>query len=148
MKRALLSAAFAIACMASLAAQDKPNFAGTWKVSGSYNTWTITVDGAKMTLTMTVAGNTSEPTVYMLDGTPSTMKMDGPNGPIEIVHTSTWEGDVLVTTIAAPQMTRIERRSLEADGTMKVEMTMTMMQGKPVPPGAPGPPPQVLKRVK
>ena len=142
----MLAAALAVALVAGASAQDKPNFAGTWKASGSYNTWTITVEGSKMTLTMTVAGNTSEPTVYMLDGTPSTMRAEGPNGPIETVYTSTWEDAVLVTTIKAPMMTRIERRSIEADGTMKVHTTITMMQGKPAPPG--GPPPLVLKRIK
>jgi hypothetical protein len=146
MKRTILSVVLAIALMAGVSAQDKPNFAGTWKPVGSFSTWTVTVEGSKMTLTTTVAGNTSEPTVYMLDGTPSKMTMEGPNGAIEIVHTSTWEGDVLVTTIAAPNMTRIERRSVEADGTMKVHTTITMMNGKPGPPG--GPPPMVLKRIK
>ena len=101
MKRAILSVALAIAFMAGVSAQDKPNFAGTWKAAGSFNSWTITVEGSKMTVTMTVAGN-SESTVYMLDGTPSTKTMEGPNGPVENVYTSTWEGDVLVTTITAP----------------------------------------------
>ena len=146
MKRAMLSGALAIAFMAGVSAQDRPNFAGTWKSSGSFNTWTITVEGSKMTLTMTVAGNTSEPTVYMLDGTPSTMTMAGPNGTIETVYTSTWEGAVLVTEIKAPAMTRIERRSIEADGTMKVHTTITVLQGKPAPPG-PGPSPLVLKKI-
>ena len=146
MTRAILCAVLAIAFMEGVSAQEKPNFAGTWKAANSFNTWTITVEGSKMTLTMTVAGNTSEPTVYMLDGTPSTETTEGPNGPVKIVYTSTWEGNVLVTTIAAPMMTRVERRSIEADGTMKVETTITMMQGKPAPPG--GPPPMVLKRVK
>jgi hypothetical protein len=145
MKRAVLSAALAVVFMAGMSAQGKPSFAGKWKADSSYNLWTITVDGSKMTLTTTVAGNTSEPTVYMLDGTPSTATMEGPNGQIKTVYTSTWEGDVLVTTIEAPMMTRIERRSIEADGTMKVQTTITMMQGKPAPPG--GPPPLVLKRV-
>ena len=145
MTRAILSAALAIALTAGVSAQDKPNFAGTWKTSGSFNVWTITVEGSKMTVNMTVAGN-SDSQVYMLDGTPSTTRMEGPNGVSEIVYTSTWEGNVLVTTIAAPQMTRIERRSIEADGTMKVQSTITMMQGKPGPPG--GPPPLVLKRVQ
>ena len=114
--------------MAAVSAQDKPNFAGTWKTSGSFNSWTITVEGSKMTVTMTVAGN-SESTVYLLDGTPSTTKFEGPNGPVETVYISTWEGDVLVTTITSPAMTRIERRSIETDGTMKVQTTITMMQG-------------------
>jgi len=137
MKRAILSAALAIALMAGVSAQGKPNFAGTWKASGSFNSWTIAVEGSKMTVTMMVAGN-SDSTVYMLDGTPSTKTMEGPNGPVENVLTSTWEGDVLVTTITAPAMTRVERRSMEADGTMKVQTTITMMQGKPAPPPPPG----------
>ena len=148
MKRVLLSAALAITFIVSAAAQGKPNFAGKWKSDNSFNTWTITVEGSKMTLTMTVAGNTSEPTVYMLDGTPSTETTEGPNGPVKIVYTSTWEGEVLVTTIEAPMMTRIERRSIEADGTMKVQTTFTMMQGKPAPPAPPGAGLLVLKRVK
>src|SRR5687768_11995625 len=137
MKRALLSAALAITFMAGVAAQDKPNFAGKWKAAARFNSWTITVEGSKMTVTMTVAGN-SESTVYMLDGTPSTKTMEGPNGPVENVLISTWEGAVLVTTITSPAMTRIERRSIEADGTMKVQNTITMMQGKPAPPPPPG----------
>ena len=89
----ILSAALAIALMAGVSAQDKPNFAGTWKTAGSFNTWTITVEGSKMTVTMTVAGN-SESTVYLLDGTPS--KNPLADAPGENVFTSTWEGDVLV----------------------------------------------------
>jgi hypothetical protein len=137
MKRAILSAALAITLMASVSTQDKPNFAGKWKASGSFNTWTITVEGSKMTVTMTVAGN-SESTVYMLDGTPSTKTNEGPNGTMETVFTSTWEGDVLVTTITGPGMSRVERRSIQADGTMKVQTTITMMQGRPAPPPPPG----------
>jgi hypothetical protein len=135
MKRAVLSVALAIALIAGASAQDKPNFAGKWKADGSFTMWTITVEGSKMTVTRTVAGN-SESTVYMLDGTPSKNPLDG--GLAENVMTSTWEGNVLVTTITAPSMTRIERRSLEADGTMKVQTTITMMQGKPAPPPPPG----------
>jgi hypothetical protein len=150
MKRAILSVALAIAFMAGVSAQEKPSFvgtwAGTWKASDSFNLWTITVAGNAMTVTMTIAGN-SESTVYLLDGTPSTNTIEGPNGPIEIVYTSTWEGAVLVTTITAPNMTRIERRSIEADGTMKVQNTITMMQGKPAPPKPPGAG-LMLKRVK
>ena len=137
MKRAILSTALALVFMAGVSAQDRPNFAGKWKPDGSYHTWTITIEGSKMTVTMTVAGN-SDPTVYLLDGTPSTKTMEGPNGPVENVYTSTWEGDVLVTTITGPGSSRIERRSIEADGTMKVQTTFTMMQGKPAPPPPPG----------
>jgi hypothetical protein len=148
MKRAILSTALAIAVLAGVSAQDRSNFAGKWKAAGSFNSWTITVEGNKMTVTMTVAGN-SESTVYLLDGTPSTKTMEGPNGPVENVYTSTWEADVLVTTITGPGMSRIERRSIEADGTMRVQTTITMMQGKPAPPPPPGAAAGlVLKRVK
>jgi hypothetical protein len=147
MERAIFSAALAIAFMAGVSAQDKPNFAGKWKAAGSFNVWTITVEGSKMTVTMTVAGN-SESTVYMLDGTPSVKTMEGPNGTMENVYTSTWEGDVLATTITAPSMTRVERRSIQPDGTMKVQTTITIMQGKPAPPPPPGAGAgMVLKRV-
>jgi hypothetical protein len=137
MTRGILSAALAIALMAGVSAQGKPNFAGTWKASGSFNSWTITVEGSKMTVTMSVAGNT-ESTVYLLDGTPSTKTMEGPNGTMENVYTSTWEDDVLVTTITGPGMSRVEKRSLQADGTMLVQTTITMMQGRPAPPPPPG----------
>lgn len=137
MKRALLSAVLAVALMAGVSAQDKPDFAGKWKAANSFNTWTITVEGSKMTVTMMVAGNTDS-TVYLLDGTPSKKTIEGPGGLVENVLTSTWEGAVLVTTITGPGSSRIERRSIEADGTMKVQTTFTMMQGKPAPPPPPG----------
>jgi hypothetical protein len=142
MTRAILSAVLAIAFMTGLSAQDKPNFAGTWKSVDSFNQWTITVEGSKMTVTRTVAGN-SESTVYMLDGTPSVKTIEGPNGPVQQVYTSTWEGSVLVTTITTSGPNPlIERRWLEADGTMKVNTTI-VLQGKPQ--TSPG---QVLKKIK
>ena len=147
MKRALLSVIAALALVAGVSAQDKPNFAGKWKAAGSFTVWTIAVEGSKMTVTMTVAGN-SDATVYLLDGTPSTKTMEGPNGLVENVYTSTWEGTVLVTTITAPGMSRTERRSIEADGTMKVQTLFTMMGGKPAPPPPPGAGQQVLTRIK
>jgi hypothetical protein len=131
MKRAILPVALAVAFVAGVWAQDKPNFAGTWKPVDSFNRTRITVEGSQMTVTITLAGN-SDSTVYMLDGTPSKKTMKGPGGkPIEQVYTSKWEGNVLVTTIttAAPDP-MIEKRWLDADGTMKVERTI-VLKGKP-----------------
>ena len=143
MRRALLSAVAALACMAGVSAQDKPSFAGTWKADNSYNSWTITVDGNKMTVTVTVAGN-SESTVYLLDGTPSKRTFEGPNGPMENVSTSTWEGDVLVTTTKTGfGATVTEKRSIQPDGTMRIQTTVDV-PGKPSPPPGPG---LVLKKV-
>ena len=144
MQRAILSAALAIAFMAGVSAQDKPNFAGKWKAAGSFNTWTITVEGVKMTITMTVAGN-SESNVYLLDGTPSRKQFEGPNGPAENVSTTTWEGDVLVTTIKTAFGTILtEKRSIQPDGTMRVQTSLEI-PGKPSPPPGPG---MVLTKVK
>lgn len=137
MKRAILAAIVAIAFLTGVSAQDKPNFAGTWKATGSFNSWAITVEGSRMTVTMTVAGN-SESTVYLLDGTPSTKTFEGPNGMMENVSTSTWDGDVLITTTkTAFGTTLIEKRWLEPDGTMRVQNTLNI-PGKPSPPPGPG----------
>jgi hypothetical protein len=144
MKRAIVSMALAIAFMAGVSAQDKPNFAGKWKSDSSYSFWTITVEGSKMTVTNTIAGN-SESTVYLLDGTPSKKTFEGPNGPMENVYTSAWEGDVLVTTIkTAFGTTLIEKRSIQPDGTMRIQNTL-ILEGKPSPPPGPG---LVLKKIQ
>ena len=137
MMRVPRAAIVAIALLTGASAQQKPNFAGTWKAAGSFNSWTITVEGSKMTVTMTVAGN-SDSTVYLLDGTPSPKTVEGPNGPVENVYTCTWEGDVLVTTIKTGfGHTIVEKRWLEPDGTMRVQNTL-LFPGKPSPPPGPG----------
>ena len=138
MKRAILSAALAVAFVTGVFAQDTAKFAGKWKSDTSYNVYTITVVGSRMTITTTVAGNTSEPMEYMLDGTMVKKTSEGPNGPVESVRTSTWEGHVLVTTTKLSNgSVTVERRSLEPDGTMRVQNTLVLMQGKPAPPSAP-----------
>lgn len=143
MKRVILSTALALAAFAGVSAQKKPNFAGKWKEVASFNSWTITVEGAKMTVTVTVAGN-SESTVYMLDGTPSKKTIEGPKGMMENVATSTWEGDVLVTTTKMGSgATVVEKRWLEPDGTMRVQNSFSF-PGKPSPPSGPG---QTFKKV-
>ena len=143
MERAILSSVLAIAVLVGVSAQDKPNFAGKWQAAGRCNSWTITVEGSKMTVTMTVAGN-SDSRVYLLDGTPWTTTVEGPNGPMENVSTSTWEGHVLVTTIKMGSgATMIEKRWMEPDGTMRVQNTLSF-PGKPSPPPGPG---QVFKKV-
>ena len=137
MQRTLVAAALAIGFISGAFAQNQPSFAGKWKADGSFSSWTITVDGSRMTVTVTVAGN-SESTVYLLDGTPSKKAFEGPNGPAENISTSTWDGDVLVTaTQTAFGTTLVERRWLEPDGTMRVQNTLNI-PGKPSPP--PGPP--------
>ena len=133
MKQAILSAALAVAFVGGLAAQGKPDFTGSWKpdparsktIGGLGPAQTITVEGSKMTIVRTTAGNSSS-VVYMLDGTPSKNMAGPPGNQREITYTSKWEGTVLVTTyVPSPLYTDVERRSIEADGTMKVEVTHT-----------------------
>lgn len=148
MRRAVLSLVAVLALVAGVSAQGKPNFAGIWKAAGSFDWWTITVEGNTMTVTQSIAGN-SESTVYLLDGTPSTKIIEGPAGTMELVYTSRWEGTVLVTTITGPGQERVESRSIEADGSMRVKTVWVTMGGKP----APAPPPSlaagmVYKRVQ
>lgn len=76
-----------------------------------------------MTVTRTRAGKTDS-TVYMLDGTPSKNSVGPAGRQTEMTYSSKWEGHVLVTTIVMPAVTRIEKRSIEADGTMKSEVTL------------------------
>jgi len=157
MKRAILSAALAVAFVAGHAAQAageiaqaKPNFAGTWTLDPEKSVMaggggrqggmgaqplTITIDGPKMSISRTMgqSGNTVT-TVYMLDGTVSKNTMMGRQGgePTEVTYTSKWDGAKLVTTIVNPRGTSTETRWLEADGTMVVETTRTNPQGETI----------------
>ena len=135
--RLVLSTALAVAFVAGVSAQGKPNFVGSWRIdparsdkfSGGAPPETITVEGSKMTVSRTRAGNTDS-FVYLLDGTPS-KNMSGPAGKqTELTYTSKWDGNVLVTTIVMPMVTRIEKRSIEADGTMKNEVTFNFKDGR------------------
>lgn len=123
MKRALLSAAVAVAVVAGVSAQDARSFAGTWRTDMSRSQpgsggvgpdLTIAVDGTRMTITRTTAGNSSSK-VYLLDGTP--WKDEG------ATVTSKWEGNVLVTITSVTDSQLIEKRSIQPDGAMKVDIT-------------------------
>src|SRR5690349_15279454 len=135
--QAILSIALAVAFVAngaakatpygtSASAQAKPDFTGSWRIdpsksdkfSGGAPPETITIEGSTMTVIRTRAGN-KESSVYMLDGTPSKNNVGPPGQQMERTYNSKWEGNVLVTTIVNPMMTRIERRSIQEDGTMK-----------------------------
>ena len=129
MKFAILAAVLVVASVGSASAQDRPNFEGTWQIDtatsryyGGAPTETITVDGSRMTISRTVARSTAT-MVYMLDGTPSKNMVSMAGKQIEMTYTSRWEGNSLVTTIPGPVVNLTERRSIEADGTMQVELT-------------------------
>ena len=106
MKGAIVSAALALACVAGVSAQDRPNFAGKWKASGSFTTWTITVEGSKMTVTQTVAGN-SESTEYMLDGTPAKKKKGGLSEQIRISQDEKYIYDMVDGTMTVGDLVMV-----------------------------------------
>lgn len=146
-------------------AQEKPNFSGTWKLDpaqsqmgggmgggrpgggggggggggmGAAQEVTIAQDGTTLRITMTVMGEARTQS-FDLAGKPSTNQMAMGRMGGEMVTTSTWDGNKLVTTgssnITTPQgamsiQTR-EVRSLSADGkTMTVETTRTTPMGE------------------
>src|SRR5687768_9530010 len=123
MKRAIISAAVAVAFVIGVSAQDARSFVGTWRTdmtrsntgSGTVGPdQTITVEANKMTVTQTSVSGNSSSRVILLDGTPS---KEGDNSVI-----TRWEGSVLVTTTSAPSGgERIEKRSMEPDGAMRVD---------------------------
>ena len=143
MKRAVFMAlAVALVLSVGLLAQEKPNFAGTWVLDpaksemgggpgggrGPGGPITITQTAAELTIDQTMGENTVK-RVYKFDGTPSVNET--PRGKSTIV--SKWEGAKLVSTIKSETqrgaMESTETRSLGADGTMVVEMTMNAPNG-------------------
>ena len=136
MMRAILSSALAVAFVAGVSAQDKPNFAGTWKIDNSRSDQfsagapplTITVEGNKMTISRTVAGN-AQSTVLMTDGTPDKKLVGPPDKQVENTTVTKWEGNALVTTVTNPMMTRTDKRFIQEDGSMKIEITMKFSGG-------------------
>jgi hypothetical protein len=143
MKRVVFTAlAVAVILSVGLLAQEKPNFAGTWVLDpaksemggggrgpgGAPGPITITQTATELTVERTM-GETTVKTVYKFDGTQSVNET--PRGKSTIV--SKWEGAKLVSTIKSETqrgtMESTETRSLAADGTMVVEMTMNTPNG-------------------
>lgn len=119
-RRTLFHAAVLIIATAAPAiAQEKPSFAGKWTQiadattpAGSTPVMTITQDAKTLTIEY-ISQRTSQPVklVYNLDGTPAKQAIGGG----EIVSTSAWEGNKLVTTIGTPPKTAQMILSLEGD---------------------------------
>ena len=124
MKRAILSAALAIAFMAGVSAEDKPNFAGKWTRDAEKTTAanpnagggggggggrggggggggaTFEIKQDATTLTRTAIGQDGTPgaaAVYKLDGTDSKNMQPGRGGgaPTEVVSKATWVGNTI-----------------------------------------------------
>lgn len=140
-------------------AQDKPDFSGNWKLDPAQSQMgggrpggggggggggmaaqevTIAQDGGTLRITMTVMGEARTQS-FNLAGQPSTNPMAMGRMAGEMVTTSTWDGDKLITTgntnvttqQGAMTIQTREIRSLSADGkTMTVETTRTTPMGE------------------
>ena len=124
---------------AGLAAQDKPNFSGTWVGVGpqqGIQELVIKHDGS--TLSFEGKPDVAKHT-FKLDG--SETEMSAPDGK-PLLAKAAWEGNTLVITIHFPEIKQDIRRltwTIDADGQLVMETAY--IGGKPEPPTK-----QVFKR--
>ena len=139
MKRTLPVIVIALLIAVGIAsAQDKPNFAGTWKLSGDapdqFTPTQIVVAQDTTLLTVTVSGQMGEfKTTYKLDGTTGSSPLDFQGNMIDRTTKMTWN-DSKLTLVANSDMggQPFEVKSVVsagADGTMIVETTFPDFQG-------------------
>jgi hypothetical protein len=141
MNRALfgLFACLILTAPSPLAAQDKPSFAGTWKLSDPatpevFTPIAMTVVQDATTLTVTTKSQMGEfKTSYKLDGSEAASPLDFNGMTIDRMTKLVWEGNrlMLITT------SKMEGQSLEfksawslgADGALATESTVPDFQG-------------------
>ena len=138
MKRVLPLLFAVLVIAAAAAAQDKPNFAGTWKLTGDapdqFTPTQIVVAQDATLLTVTITGQMGEfKTTYKLDGTPGSSPLDFQGNMIDRTTKMTWNDNKL-TLIADSDMggQAFEVKSVVSsgpDGTMVVETTFPDFQG-------------------
>jgi len=141
MKIVTLCLGFVVAAFgaAGLAAQDKPNFSGTWVGVGpqqGIQELVIKHDGS--TLSFEGKPDVAKHT-FKLDG--SETEMSAPDGK-PLLAKAAWEGNTLVITIHFPEIKQDIRRltwTIDADGQLVMETAY--IGGKPEPPTK-----QVFKR--
>lgn len=135
----LFSILFAVLTFtATAAAQDKPDFAGTWKLVGEapdqFTPTQIVVTKDPAVLTVTVTGQMGEfKTTYKLDGTAGSSPLDFQGNTIDRTTKMTWSDNKL-TLVADSDMggQAFEVKSVVSagpDGTMVVETTFPDFQG-------------------
>jgi hypothetical protein len=132
----------AVACLAlvatAAAAQDKPDFTGTWKLAGQapdqFTPTQIVVSRDATVMTVTTTGEMGEfKTTYKLDGTPGPSPLDFQGNLIDRTTQATWTDNVL-TLVSTSDMggQAFEVKSVISagpDGTMVVETTLPDFQG-------------------
>jgi hypothetical protein len=120
------------------AAQEKPNFAGTWKLASEagdpFTSPQLVVGQNAKTLTVTSTSQMGEiKTTYNLDGTEARSPLDFNGTTIDRVTKAAWSGSKLVlTAISEFNGQSFEVKStwtLNADGTLLSETTRPDFQG-------------------
>ena len=140
MKRIVALVLAAVALIAANgAAQDKPNFAGTWKLSepaqpDQFTATQIVVSQDVTLLTVVVTGQMGEfKTTYKLDGTEGRSPLDFNGTTIDRATKATWNENKLTLWTGSEmngqafEFTSV--LSLGSDGSMIVESTFPDFQG-------------------
>jgi hypothetical protein len=139
MNRPLFVVLVCAALIAGIAAQEKPNFVGTWKLSDdaaadmfASSQMTVAQDGNN--LTVTSLGQMGEfKTTYHMDGTEARSPIDFNGTTLDRVTKTTWDGNklvLMVTTDVNGQSFDIKAIwSLSAEGNLLVEVTHPDFQG-------------------
>src|SRR5690348_1959760 len=106
MKRMLSLMAVVMLVAAAAAAQDKPDFTGTWKLAGeapdAFTPTQIVVAKDATLLTVTTTGQMGEfKTTYKLDGTAGSSPLDFQGNAIDRTTKLTWNGNKLTLSAAS-----------------------------------------------
>jgi hypothetical protein len=141
MTRALTLSLALLVLGATLAAQAKPHFAGTWKPAPgaaagdspfALSEMVVAEDAKTMTVTATGQMGVFK-TTYNLDGTEASSPLDFNGNSIERTTKSAWDGDKLqLTAVSNFQGQTFEIKevwTLAPDGTLTVETTRPDFQG-------------------
>ena len=139
MKRliSLVSVCVAVVCSV-VAAQEKPSFVGTWKLTSDaadpFTAPQVVVAQDAKTLTLTASSQMGEfKTTFNLDGTPAKSPLDFQGNTIDRTTKLAWDGNKMVlTTTSDFGGTAFETKavwSLGADGALQVETTRPDFQG-------------------
>ena len=141
MKFVALCLVFVVAAFGAVgfAAQEKPNFSGTWIVVGpEQGIRELTIKHDASTLSLEGQPDVTKRT-FKLDG--SETEMSAPDGK-PLLAKAVWEGNTLVVTVHFPAIEQDIRRvtwAIDADGQLVVETAY--LEGKPQAPDK-----QVFKR--
>jgi hypothetical protein len=133
---ALLASLMLVA--ASAAAQDKPDFTGTWKLQGEatdmFTATQIVVAKDATTLTVTTTGQMGEfKTTYKLDGSAGSSPLDFQGNTVDRTTKMAWNDNKLTLTADSDMGGQaFEVKSVVSagpDGSMIVETTLPDFQG-------------------